>query len=225
MKPKVVVLMGAPGSGKGTQAKLLVDKFGFAHIASGDLVREVARSIDPGDELAKAFRERMEAGIPQPDDAIIELVRRKLGTLDLSDGLLFDAFPLSVPQAEGLEAIVTDFGFRSPVAVLIALSKEEAIERISKRRFCASCHASYLPESPNYASGTCERCGESLITRSDDQPGVVAKRYSEYVGRLQGMENFYRERGTFVKINGEQTIESVFRDLTAALETLWKKRV
>lgn len=225
MKPKVLVLAGAPGSGKGTQAKRLVDKFGFAHIATGDLVREVARSIDPADELAKAFRERMEAGIPQPDDAILELVRRKLRSCDLSDGLLFDAFPLSVPQAEGLEVMVTEFGLGLPFAALIAISKEEAVQRISKRRFCASCHASYLPQSPNYALGKCAECGGSLITRSDDQPKVVAKRYDEYVGRLKGIEAFYRERSAFAEINGEQPIEDVFRDLTSALETFWNKRV
>lgn len=225
MKPKVVVLMGAPGSGKGTQSKRLIDKYGFAYLATGDLVREVARSIDPGDELAKAFRERMEAGIPQPDEAMIELVRRKLSAIDFSDGIVFDAFPLSVPQAEGLEAIVGEFGFRSPIAVLIDISEEEAIARISKRRFCAACQTSHFPGSSAYASGKCDRCGGKLATRSDDQSDVVSKRYTEYMGRLKGMEAFYRERQSFLSINGKQTVDAVFHDCATALELFWKTRV
>ncbi|MBI2427060.1 MAG: nucleoside monophosphate kinase [Candidatus Kerfeldbacteria bacterium] len=193
MRPKVIVLIGGPGSGKGTQAKKLQEKYGFSYLATGDIVREVAASTDANDTFAAAFKERMHAGIPQPDDAIVTLVRRKLEKMDSREGMIFDAFPLSVPQAEGLSKIVEEYGWSEPVALSIRVSKDEVIKRLSMRQ----------------------------DARVDDTPEIVARRYDEYVGRIDGMTRYYRDRNSLLEVHGEQSIDDVHRDIVRALEQYW----
>jgi adenylate kinase len=211
------VMIGPPGAGKGTQRELLQNKYNLETVVTGDLIRELRAKAVDGDQLAMEIKKRYDQGIPQPDDVVIEAVRRKLSSLDLSRGVIFDAFPLSLGQAEGLEDLVKEFSLPEPIAFYVDITENESVERLSKRKLCPQCKRVFYPLSPNYDSNKCDVCGIELITRPDDKPEVVRRRYHQYLERMQALKQFYYEKGSLLRINGEQTVEDVFSEINDRL--------
>lgn len=222
--PKHLIILGPPGCGKGTQAKFLVEQWAMNYLSTGDMIREYIKKAANGNVLGQAMKERYDKGIPQPDGLIIKAVREKLKTLDLGKGIIFDSFPLSDNQAWGLDDIIKDFTLENPIVLYVAISQAEAIERLSKRKYCPNCKAVFYPLSPNYDSGLCDKCQHRLITRSDDQPEVVKHRYQEYIIRIQALQKFYQPRLRWVEINGEQPVEAVHQEIFKKIEEFRQKR-
>ncbi len=216
-RPLNLVLVGPPGSGKGTQAELLTERFSLYHLATGDLIRAIREHAGRGDALADEVKARYDAGIPQPDNVAVQLVERELQRLHRKTGFVFDAFPLSVPQALELERLTKVFDMRAPLAVSIRVSRSEAVERMSKRRFCPADQHVYHPNDAAYQANRCAVCGGQLIQRSDDTAELAQKRYDTYTDRIEKLTDFYREHGRLLEVDGEQSISGVFREVLQAL--------
>ncbi len=216
-RPLNLILIGPPGSGKGTQAELLVERFALYHLATGDLFRAIRAHAGTGDVLADEVKARYDAGIPQPDHVAVELVERELERLHRKTGFVFDAFPLSVPQAIALEASSARLDMRPPLAVSIQVSREEAVRRLGMRRYCPVDQHVYHPNDAAYQQNRCEACGGALLQRPDDTTDLAKKRYDTYVDRIAKMKDFYREHSRLLEVNGEQPIQGVFREILQAL--------
>lgn len=215
---QLILLMGPPGSGKGTQARRLCLRYGFISIATGDLTRELIARTASGDPAAVAAKERYDRGEPQPDGIILAMVRQKLKTVDLNAGLLFDAFPLSEPQAIGLEQLRSEFGLQPPFVIVIDVPEAEIVKRLSARRYCPQDQTVDHPGSSTYASGRCPMCQGLMKQRADDQPEVVRRRYTEYRQRLATLIAFYEKSGPVRHVNGvgpvDEVAEAIARQLT-----------
>lgn len=216
-RPLNLVLVGPPGSGKGTQAELLTERFSLYHLASGDLIRAIRSHAGTGDTLADEVKARYDAGTPQPDNVVVQIVERELQRLHRKTGFVFDAFPLSVPQALELERMTATFDMREPIAVSIHVAREEAVRRLSMRRICTIDEHVYHPNDAAYQANRCDACGGPLTQRADDTTDIAGKRYDTYVDRIAKLKDFYREKGRLLEVHGEQPITSVFRDVLQAL--------
>ena len=206
---KRITLLGPPGAGKGTQAKLLAAKNGLVHLSTGDILRdEVARDTELG-RLAKGYMNR---GDLVPDTLIIDMIK---GRLDEDGGFILDGFPRTVTQAEALEKIIL-----IDVAINIALSREEVIRRLSSRRVCRDCGKIYnlLYNSPKN-EGVCDACGGELFQRDDDRREVIENRYDVYIEATAPLINFYKERSLLKNVDGSQPTELVSDQILAALRS------
>jgi len=208
MKNKII-LLGPPGAGKGTQAKLLAAKNGLAHLSTGDILRdEVARGTDLG-KKAQAYMDR---GDLVPDQLIIDMIK---GRLDESAGFILDGFPRTVTQAEALEKLVA-----MDIAINIALSREDVIKRLSSRRVCRECGKIYnLLYNPPAVDGVCDECGGELYQRDDDKREVIENRYDVYEQATAPLIGFYKERGLLVDVDGTRETEEVTEQITEALRS------
>lgn len=204
---KRMILLGPPGAGKGTQAKLLAAQNGLAHLSTGDILRdEVARGTDLG-KKAQAYMDR---GDLVPDQLIIDMIK---GRLDESAGFILDGFPRTVPQAEALEKIA-----RIDVAINIALSREEVIRRLTSRRVCRHCGKIYnLLYNPPAVDGVCDACGGELFQRDDDKREVIQNRYDVYMDATAPLIDFYRKRGLLKDVDGSQPTKKVSEQILAML--------
>lgn len=216
-------MFSPPGAGKGTQKELLVKKYNLPSIVVGDLVRELGAKAETGDPLAIEAKERYDKGIPQPDNIIFKILRRKLESVDLEKGIIFDAFPLSLGQAQGFEKIIREFFLPRPIALYIEISEDEAVTRLGKRRVCPKCQRVFYPLSPNYSTGKCDVCGVDFVIRDDDKEEVVRERFRRYDERMRNLREYYQERRELIVINGEQTVEEVFKEIIQKLETYLQK--
>ncbi len=206
-KPLVLVILGPPGSGKGTQSKVLVEKYNLNYVATGNLVREL-RVLDT--PLGKKVKINYDKGIPQPDDIVIEAVKHKLATFDLSKGVLFDTFPLSAGQADALESITKDLKLHAPSVVYLEIKPSTVMKRVSGRLICSGCGLIYFPDDSNaYMNQRCAKCGEKLTQRADDKPEVVLRRIKEYDGRMKDLKDYYRAKNRLIMIDGEPSISEV----------------
>ena len=206
---KRITLLGPPGAGKGTQAKLLAAKNGLVHLSTGDILRdEVARDTELG-RLAKGYMNR---GDLVPDTLIIDMIK---GRLDEDGGFILDGFPRTVTQAEALEKIIS-----IDVAINIALSREEVIRRLSSRRVCRDCGKIYnlLYNSPKN-EGVCDACGGELFQRDDDRRQVIENRYDVYIEATAPLINFYKERSLLKNVDGSQSTEVVSNQILVALRS------
>jgi adenylate kinase len=211
-----IVLLGPPGAGKGTQAKLLVEELGIPQVSTGDLFRAMKELDTP---LARKVRDIMAGGGLVPDDVTIEIVRERLGQPDCSQGAILDGFPRTVPQAEALDRLLAE-SFDAQVAVvpLFDLSEDEAVRRISGRRSCPQCGAIYHIEfSPPKQAGRCDHDGAELVQREDDKPEVVRQRYQVYLKNTAPLLQFYRDKGLLVELDASKPIEVVTHDLLAVV--------
>lgn len=211
-----IVLMGLPGAGKGTQAEKIVEKYAIPHISTGDMFRA---AIKDGTELGLKAKSFMDEGKLVPDEVTIGIVRERLSQDDCGKGFLLDGFPRTVPQAEALDQILAELNRPVEHTININVEKEELIARLSGRRICKSCGASYhLVFNPPAEEGKCDKDGGELYTRADDNPETVANRLEVNMNQAQPLLDFYQAKGVLTNIDGQQDINKVFADLDALLQ-------
>ena len=211
-----VILLGAPGAGKGTQAVTISKKLGLAHIASGDLFRKEQES---GSELGKIAKSYMEKGQLVPDDVTVKMVLGRIAAPDCVKGFLLDGFPRTLEQAKALDKALAAQGKRMDRVLYIKVSVKELLRRLSGRWICRNCQAPYnIVELPPKVKGKCDRCGGELYQRADDTEETARKRLDVYFNQTMPLIEYYTKSGTLVEVNGEQGVEAVGRDVIAVLE-------
>lgn len=211
-----VILLGAPGAGKGTQAVTISKKLGLAHIASGDLFRKEQES---GSELGKIAKSYMEKGQLVPDDVTVKMVLGRIAAPDCVKGFLLDGFPRTLEQAKALDKALAAQGKRIDRVLYIKVSVKELLRRLSGRWICRNCQAPYnIVELPPKVKGKCDRCGGELYQRADDTEETARKRLDVYFNQTMPLIEYYTKSGTLVEVNGEQGVEAVGRDVIAVLE-------
>ncbi|TRZ36351.1 adenylate kinase [Niallia circulans] len=213
-----LVLMGLPGAGKGTQAEKIVEKYGIPHISTGDMFRAAMKDETELGLKAKSF---MDKGELVPDEVTIGIVRERLSKDDCEKGFLLDGFPRTVPQAEALESILSDLVKKLDYVINVQVDQEILMERLTGRRICKSCGATYhLVFNPPANPETCDRCGGELYQRADDNEATVKNRLDVNIKQSQPLLDFYESKGYLKNINGQQDISKVFSDLDELLITL-----
>ncbi len=214
----VIILLGPPGSGKGTQATGLTKELGIPHISTGDLFRE---NISKGTELGKKAKSYMDAGKLVPDDLVLEMLFDRVSKPDCAKGYLLDGFPRTIPQAEALDIkLKVD---SKVVALNLNVSDDLIVKRIEGRLSCKNCaniHNKYF--SPPAKEGMCDKCGSALIQRSDDNADVVKERLRVYHEQTEPLVAYYAKKGVLANINGEKSPEEVAKDLLIQYRLLSK---
>lgn len=211
--------MGLPGAGKGTQAEKIVEKYSIPHISTGDMFRT---AIKEGTELGLQAKSFMDQGALVPDEVTIGIVRERLGKDDCKKGFLLDGFPRTVAQAEALETILSDLDRQINFVINIDVDKDILMERLTGRRICKSCGATYhLVFNPPAKEDTCNRCGGELYQRADDNAETVQNRLDVNLKQTQPLLDFYKEKGYLQNINGQQDINIVFEDVDTLLSGLF----
>lgn len=209
------ILLGPPGAGKGTQAAKIVEKYKIPHISTGDIFRD---NIKRGTELGKKAQEYMNRGELVPDDLVIEIATDRLLADDCKDGFLLDGFPRTVYQAEKLDEFLASHGGRIDHVIDIAVDKDELMSRLTGRRVCKACGASYhVVNIPPKKEGVCDVCGGELIQRADDNAETVANRIEVYEAQTMPLIAYYEKAGNISHIDGATGLDSVFADIVQAL--------
>ncbi|NPV91722.1 MAG: adenylate kinase [Firmicutes bacterium] len=210
-----LILMGPPGAGKGTQADLLVKRFGIPHVSTGDMFRE---AIKNGTALGLKAKSFMDAGGLVPDEVTIGIVRERLQKEDCRPGFLLDGFPRTAVQAEALRQLLDDLGIKLDAVVDIKVNRENLVKRLSGRLVCRQCGFTYNTEtSPPARVGVCDRCQGEVYQRSDDVGSTVEKRLSVYEEQTAPLVDYYAKAGLLKNIDGEQEVDKVFADIMQAL--------
>ena len=210
-----IIMLGAPGAGKGTQPKMIAEKCGIPHISTGDIFRA---NIKNGTELGAKAKEYMDKGLLVPDELVCDLVVDRIQQADCEKGYILDGFPRTIPQAEALEAALNAIEQKLDYAIDIDVPDENIINRMSGRRACVGCGATYhVLFNPTKVEGKCDVCGESLILRDDDKPETVKKRLDVYHTQTQPLIDFYTERKVLVEVDGTQSMDKVFDDIMKIL--------
>jgi adenylate kinase len=210
-----LVLMGLPGAGKGTQAEKIVEKYGIPHISTGDMFRA---AIKEGTALGLEAKSYMDRGDLVPDEVTIGIVRERLSKDDCQKGFLLDGFPRTVAQAEALENILAELNRSIDYVINIDVDKDILMERLTGRRICKDCGATYhLVFNPPAQSGVCDKCGGELYQRADDNEETVANRLEVNLKQAKPLLDFYQEKGYLRNINGQQEIDKVFEDISELL--------
>lgn len=210
-----IIMLGAPGAGKGTQAKMIAEKCGIPHISTGDIFRA---NIKNGTELGAKAKEYMDKGLLVPDELVCDLVVDRIQQADCEKGYILDGFPRTIPQAEALENALNAIEQKLDYAIDIDVPDENIINRMSGRRACVGCGATYhVLFNPTKVEGKCDVCGESLILRDDDKPETVKKRLDVYHTQTQPLIDFYTERKVLVEVDGIQSMDKVFDDIMKIL--------
>lgn len=209
------ILLGPPGAGKGTQAVKIVEKYGVPHISTGDIFRE---NIKKGTELGKKAQEYMNRGELVPDDLVIEIATTRLLEDDCKNGFLLDGFPRTVYQAEKLDEFLAAHGSKIDKVLDIAVEKEELITRLTGRRVCKACGASYhVVNIPPKTEGICDICGGELVQRADDNIETVTNRIDVYEAQTKPLVDYYEKAGNIAHIDGRAGLDNVFADIVKAL--------
>ena len=210
-----IIMLGAPGAGKGTQAKMIAEKCGIPHISTGDIFRA---NIKNGTELGAKAKEYMDKGLLVPDELVCDLVVDRIQQADCEKGYILDGFPRTIPQAEALEAALNAIEQKLDYAIDIDVPDENIINRMSGRRACVGCGATYhVVFNPTKVEGKCDVCGESLILRDDDKQETVKKRLDVYHTQTQPLIDFYSARKVLVEVDGTQSMDKVFEDIMKIL--------
>ena len=202
-----LIFLGAPGAGKGTQAELVSEKLGIPTISTGNILRE---AIKNGTEIGMQAKRYMDAGNLVPDDVIIGIVRERVQQPDCANGFILDGVPRTIPQAEALEQA----GIRFDHVVSIEIADEVIEARMTGRRVCSSCGASYhVTANPPKAEGVCDACGGELVIRKDDAPETVRNRLKTFHAETEPLKAFYEKLGKLALVEGNQSIEDANRDI------------
>ena len=206
-----VILLGAPGAGKGTQGELISEKLGIPTISTGNMLREAMAN---GNELGKQVKNCMEAGQLVPDELVLSLVAERVKAADCENGYILDGVPRTLVQAQALDAK----GVRIDHVISLEIDDNVIAGRMSGRRVCAGCGASYhVTANPPKQEGVCDLCGEALIIRKDDTPETVMKRLAVYHASTEVLKDYYAKQGKLRLIEGNQSIEGANREILAAI--------
>ena len=210
-----IIMLGAPGAGKGTQAKMIAEKCGIPHISTGDIFRA---NIKNGTELGAKAKEYMDKGLLVPDELVCDLVVDRIQQADCEKGYILDGFPRTIPQAEALEAALNAIEQKLDYAIDIDVPDENIINRMSGRRACVGCGATYhVVFNPTKVEGKCDVCGESLILRDDDKPETVKKRLDVYHTQTQPLIDYYTTQGVLKTVDGTRDLNEVFQEIVDIL--------
>lgn len=210
-----LILYGAPGSGKGTQAEALRERFGIPHVATGDILRAEVRS---GSELGRRAKAIMDSGALLPDDVVIDIVRARLAQPDCAEGFILDGFPRTTPQADGLDTVLRDLGRSLDRIVYLRVSQEELVARLADRWVCPTCGRTYsLRHNPPAEGRRCVDDGTELIQRDDDKPEAVRHRIEVYLEETVPVLEHYRPTGLVREVDGEGEVADVTDRVLAAL--------
>lgn len=206
-----LILLGAPGAGKGTQAEILSKKLGIPSISTGNILRAAIKNGTPVGLQAKAY---IEAGKLVPDDVIMGILKDRTAEDDCANGYILDGVPRTIPQAEAME----EMGISIDAALSIEIDDEVIIERMSGRRTCKNCSSTFhVVSNPPKQEGVCDKCGGELTIRSDDRPETVKSRLEVYHLETEPLKKFYEERGKLVKVDNRPTIQATTEAINAAL--------
>ena len=209
------VLLGPPGAGKGTQAVKLVEKYNVPHISTGDIFRN---NIKEGTELGKKAQEYMNAGKLVPDELVVDLVKSRLLEDDCKNGFLLDGFPRTTFQAEKLDEFLKEHDQTLDIVINFNVSKEILISRLTGRRVCKACGASYhIVNIPPKKEGICDICGAELIQRADDNEETVTNRINVYEEQTAPLIGYYKKAGTLADFNGEKDLNQVFDEIVRTI--------
>ena len=197
-----LILLGAPGAGKGTQAEKISEKYGIPAVSTGEILRNAMSS---GTELGKAARSYMDAGHLAPDDVVIGIIKEYLKKDVCKNGFILDGFPRSIPQAEALDKM----GVEIDAVISIEVADDKIVERMGGRRVCSGCGASYHTiHKPPVKEGICDRCGKALITRKDDDPETVKERLQIYHDQTEPLKGYYASKGILKEVSGQDEIDA-----------------
>lgn len=210
-----IIMLGAPGAGKGTQAKMIAAKYGIPHISTGDIFRA---NIKNGTELGAKAKEYMDKGLLVPDELVVDLVIDRFKADDCKNGYVLDGFPRTIPQAEALDNALTASGESVDYAINVEVPDENIVNRMSGRRACVGCGATYhIVYNPTKVEGKCDTCGADLILRDDDKPETVLNRLKVYHEQTQPLINYYEGKGILKEVDGTVDMNEVFAAITAIL--------
>jgi adenylate kinase len=204
-----IVLLGAPGAGKGTQAQKLVADYGVAHISTGDLLRA---AIKNGTDLGKQAKEYMDNGQLVPDSLVVGLVKERLAQPDAQKGWILDGFPRNTAQATVLDAELADMGIKLDGALLVDVAFDVIVKRLSSRRTCKSCGYTAGPDTD-----VCPRCGGEMYQRDDDKPETIQKRLDTYQNQTAPLIDYYSAQGKLIKVDGDRPVDEVYADVKKEL--------
>ena len=211
-----IIMLGAPGAGKGTQAKKIAARYDIPHISTGDIFRA---NIKEGTELGSKAKGYMDQGLLVPDELVIDLVADRLTWEDAKKGYVLDGFPRSIPQAEALTKALAGRNEKIDFAVDIEIPDQNIIERMGGRRACTGCGATYhIVNIPPKKEGICDVCGQKLILRDDDKPETVKKRLDVYHEQTQPLIDYYKEEGVLKEVDGTLGMDEVFDEIVKILE-------
>ncbi|MCI9583583.1 adenylate kinase [Clostridiaceae bacterium] len=210
-----IIMLGAPGAGKGTQAKRIAEKYGIPHISTGDIFRA---NIKEGTELGLKAKGYMDQGLLVPDEVTIGMLLDRIHQADCKNGYVLDGFPRTIPQAESLNKALADMGEAIDFAIDVDVPDENIVNRMGGRRACLKCGATYHVEyAAPKADGVCDSCGSDLVLRDDDKPETVQKRLSVYHDQTQPLIEYYKGQGVLRSVDGTQPMEAVFESITGIL--------
>ena len=210
-----IIMLGAPGAGKGTQAKKIAAKYGIPHISTGDIFRA---NIKNGTELGKKAKTYMDQGLLVPDELVVDLVVDRVNQDDCTNGYVLDGFPRTIPQAEALTEALEKMGQKVDFAIDVNVPDENIVKRMGGRRACVTCGATYhMVYAPTKKEGICDTCGGELILRDDDKPETVQKRLNVYHDQTQTLIDYYTSQGILRTVDGTVDIDDVFRAITEFL--------
>jgi adenylate kinase len=210
-----IIMLGAPGAGKGTQAQMIADKYNIPHISTGDIFRA---NIKNGTELGKKAKEYMDKGLLVPDELTVQLLLDRVANDDCKNGYVLDGFPRTIPQADVLDSELTKLGDKVDFAVNVDVPDENIVRRMSGRRACLKCGATYhIEHIPPKTEGICDKCGSELVLREDDKPETVQNRLSVYHEQTQPLIEYYDKKNILKTVDGTKDMQEVFSDIVNIL--------
>ena len=210
-----LILLGAPGAGKGTQAEKIVEKYGIPAISTGNILRA---AVKDGTEMGLKAKSFMDAGQLVPDEVVIGIIKDRLKEKDCENGFILDGFPRTIPQAEALTAALEKINEKMDYAIDVDVPDENIVNRMSGRRACLNCGATYhIVSIPTKVEGICDRCGQPVVLRDDDKPETVQKRLTVYHEQTQPLIDYYKKQSILKTVDGTQPMEKVFADIVAIL--------
>lgn len=211
-----IIMLGAPGAGKGTQAKMIAEKYAIPHISTGDIFRA---NIKEGTDLGKEAKKYMDQGLLVPDELTVKILLDRVAKEDCKNGYVLDGFPRTIPQAEVLDNALTKLGDKIDYAIDVDVPDENIIKRMSGRRACLSCGATYhIEHIPPKKEGICDVCGQELVLRDDDKPETVKNRLNVYHEQTQPLIDFYTAKGILKTVDGTKDMKEVFAAIVSILE-------
>lgn len=210
-----IIMLGAPGAGKGTQAKKIASKYGIPHISTGDIFRA---NIKAGTELGKKAKSYMDQGLLVPDELTCDLVVDRISQPDAANGYVLDGFPRTIPQAECLTDALKNLGGQVDYAIDVDVPDEDIVNRMSGRRACLKCGATYhIVFAAPKSEGICDVCGEKLVLRDDDRPETVLNRLKVYHDQTQPLIDYYSNAGVLKTVDGTRSLDEVFSEIVGIL--------